>query len=198
MATRRRMSLTSLFSSMRSSVHSVSKESCDDPFFFGLAMGTKYELVRRPSTISLVIPSSEKRKWRVGSSNGELMMGFSMTTPGIRSSVCSSSPASAAQCSNRTSVRQRWLGRGVPYRAATAVCGQATGATAVACAVMLDATRDRSRPGNLAGGALWARSRGPVLRGTAMLACYILLSTPLTVGYSALEFAAPYRGTHSK
>src|SRR3990172_3432082 len=43
-------------------------------------MGTKYELVRRPSTISLVMPSSEKRKWRVGSSKGELMIGVSMTT----------------------------------------------------------------------------------------------------------------------
>ena len=46
------------------------------PFFFGLAMGTKYELVRRPSTTSSVIPSSAKRKWRVGSSNGELMESF--------------------------------------------------------------------------------------------------------------------------
>src|SRR6266545_671704 len=43
-------------------------------------MGTKYELGRRPSSISLVMPSSEKRKWRVGSSKGELRIGFSMTT----------------------------------------------------------------------------------------------------------------------
>ncbi len=42
-------------------------------------MGTKYELVRRDSMISLVIPSSEKRKWRLGSSKGELSTGFSMT-----------------------------------------------------------------------------------------------------------------------
>ena len=36
--------------------------------------------MRRPSTISLVMPSSVNRKWRVGSSKGELMIGFSMTT----------------------------------------------------------------------------------------------------------------------
>jgi hypothetical protein len=40
----------------------------------------KYELVRRPSICSSVMPSSMKRKWRVGSSNGELMTGFSITT----------------------------------------------------------------------------------------------------------------------
>src|ERR1022692_3099338 len=43
-------------------------------------MGMKYELVRRPSTSSFVIPSSENLKWRAGSSKGELMIGFSMTT----------------------------------------------------------------------------------------------------------------------
>ena len=43
--------------------------------------GRSTELTRRrPSTISLVMPSSVKRKWRVGSSKGELMTGFSMTT----------------------------------------------------------------------------------------------------------------------
>ena len=36
--------------------------------------------MRRPSTSSLVMPSSVNLKWRVGSSNGELMIGFSMTT----------------------------------------------------------------------------------------------------------------------
>ena len=65
---------------MRSCVHSVSNGSCLDPFVFGLAMGTKYELVRRPSAISSVIPSSLNLKWRVGSEKGELMIGFSMTT----------------------------------------------------------------------------------------------------------------------
>ena len=48
-------------------------------FFFGFAMGTKYELVRRPSTISFVMPSSVNPKWRIGSSKGELMIGFSIT-----------------------------------------------------------------------------------------------------------------------
>ena len=43
-------------------------------------MGTKYELVRRPSAISSVMPSSLNLKWRVGSSKGELMIGFSMIT----------------------------------------------------------------------------------------------------------------------
>ena len=36
--------------------------------------------MRRPSAISFVIPSSENRKCRRGSSKGELMIGFSMTT----------------------------------------------------------------------------------------------------------------------
>src|SRR3989304_496462 len=35
--------------------------------------------MRRLSTISLVIPSSANLKCRVGSANGELMIGFSMT-----------------------------------------------------------------------------------------------------------------------
>jgi hypothetical protein len=42
-------------------------------------MGTKYELVRRPSMISLVIPSSVNLKCRPGSRNGELITGFSIT-----------------------------------------------------------------------------------------------------------------------
>ena len=44
---------------------------------------SKYALVLRESTISSVIPSSVNRKWRWGSSKGELMTGFSMTTEGM-------------------------------------------------------------------------------------------------------------------
>ena len=57
--------------------------------------------MRRPSTISLVMPSSVNRKWRVGSSKGELMIGFSMTTWLIRAdssiapSICRFWPPSA-------------------------------------------------------------------------------------------------------
>jgi len=40
----------------------------------------KYELTRRSSAISLVMPSSPKRKCRRGSSNGEFRIGLSMTT----------------------------------------------------------------------------------------------------------------------
>ena len=54
-ATRRRTSLTSLFSSIRSWVHSVSKWSWFDPFFFGLAIGTKLEPVHRPWSIWFVM-----------------------------------------------------------------------------------------------------------------------------------------------
>jgi hypothetical protein len=50
------------------------------PVGIELAIGTKYELVRRPSAWTFVIPSSSNLKWRVGSSKGELIMGFSMTT----------------------------------------------------------------------------------------------------------------------
>ncbi len=35
-------------------------------------MGTKYELLLRPSMTSLVIPSSAKRKCRVGSQKGRI------------------------------------------------------------------------------------------------------------------------------
>jgi hypothetical protein len=74
------MALTVLFSSMRSSVHS-SKVSCRSlAVLRGLAMGTKYWLIRRSGTIVLVMPCSSKRKCRAGSSKGELMTGFSMTT----------------------------------------------------------------------------------------------------------------------
>jgi hypothetical protein len=52
--------------------------------FLGCAIGMKYELVRRSSTTSFVMPSSLNLKWRVGSSNGELRMGLSMTTGGTR------------------------------------------------------------------------------------------------------------------
>ena len=50
------------------------------PFFFGCAMGTKYDLRRRDSTIVSVMPSASNSKWRVGSAKAELMTGFSMTT----------------------------------------------------------------------------------------------------------------------
>ena len=43
-------------------------------------MGTKYSLWRRPGAISLVMPCSEKRKWSLGSSKGELMIGLAITT----------------------------------------------------------------------------------------------------------------------
>jgi hypothetical protein len=46
-------------------------------------MGMKYWLTRRDGTISFVMPSSSNRKCRLGSSNGELMTGFSMTTRGM-------------------------------------------------------------------------------------------------------------------
>ena len=49
-------------------------------FFLGWAMGMKKEDSRRPSTIVLVMPSSSKWKWRVGSRYGELRIGFSMTS----------------------------------------------------------------------------------------------------------------------
>ncbi len=77
--------------SMRSCVHSVSNFSCPR-FLRGLAMGTKYALSRRPSAISSVMPSSENRKCRVGSSNGELRIGFSMTTGGTGAVYGSAEP----------------------------------------------------------------------------------------------------------
>ena len=39
----------------------------------------KYELFRRPSTTSFVIPSLSNRKCRFGSQWGEFRIGFSMT-----------------------------------------------------------------------------------------------------------------------
>jgi hypothetical protein len=51
--------------------------------FFGAAIGTKYALLRRPCVTVFVIPSSSKWKCRVGSSNGEFRIGFSITAGGI-------------------------------------------------------------------------------------------------------------------
>ena len=66
------------FGWIRSATQSPGSASCG-PLFFGGGMGMKYELIRRASTISFVIPSSANRKWRVGSTKGELRTGFSMT-----------------------------------------------------------------------------------------------------------------------
>ena len=56
---------------------------CCPPRLFGGGIGMKYELTRRVSAISPVIPSSEKTKCRRGSSYGELRMGFSISTSGM-------------------------------------------------------------------------------------------------------------------
>ncbi len=62
-----RTSLMNAFSSTRSCVHSVSSDRWA-PRFLGRGIGTKYALTRRASTTSSVIPSSENRKCRDGSS----------------------------------------------------------------------------------------------------------------------------------
>jgi hypothetical protein len=46
-------------------------------------MGMKYALSRRDSAIFSVMPFSSNVQWRRGSSKGELMIGFSMTTVGM-------------------------------------------------------------------------------------------------------------------
>jgi len=66
------------------------------PRLFGLGIGTKYELTRLPSTTSSVMPSSENRKCRPGSSNGELRIGFSIVTCPIRATHHSPNPSSSA------------------------------------------------------------------------------------------------------
>ena len=68
------------FSFIRSAVQSpcIPRLSWAPPFFLGAGMGTKYVDSRRPSTTSAVMPSSSKRKCRVGSRNGEFRMGLSI------------------------------------------------------------------------------------------------------------------------
>src|SRR5450759_3050221 len=78
------MRLIVTFSCIRSAVQSSpARLICPAPrcFFVG-AIGTKYVLRRRPSAIVFVIPSSSNRKWRVGSANGELRIGFWIETLG--------------------------------------------------------------------------------------------------------------------
>src|SRR3970282_307388 len=71
------------------------------------------------------MPSSEKRKWRVGSLNGELRIGLSMTTGGTATSVYDPvvhpSPFTllTSRCSVRVQVRRAGsicTGRPVPIR----------------------------------------------------------------------------------
>ncbi len=67
---------------IRSPTQSPGRLSWAPPFVLGFAIGMKYVLRRRPSAISLVIPSSSNLKCRVGSVNGEFRIGFSIETGG--------------------------------------------------------------------------------------------------------------------
>ena len=82
-ATRSRIWLISRFSSIRSRVHCVSNSSWR-PRTFAAGIGMKYELTRRDLTISFVIPVSPNAQWRVGATNGEFKIGFSITASAIR------------------------------------------------------------------------------------------------------------------
>src|SRR5664280_765266 len=70
---------------IRSVTQSAGRLSWAPPLVLGLGIGLKYVLRRRPSAISLVMPSSSNRKWRAGSLNGEFRIGLSITTGGKRS-----------------------------------------------------------------------------------------------------------------
>src|SRR5579862_9159524 len=69
----------------------------------------KYELILRASTTSSVIPPSVNRKCLGGSSNGESMIGFSMTTcfklHGPRMPVCLVYSAQGGECGTRKEPR---------------------------------------------------------------------------------------------
>ena len=86
--TRSRIWLMSRCSSIRSRVHCVSNSSCFPRTFYA-GIGMKYELTRRPSTISLVMPVWPDAQCRAGSRNGAFRIGFSMTASdmaiGVRS-----------------------------------------------------------------------------------------------------------------
>ena len=67
---------------IRSPTQSPGRLSCAPPLILGFAIGMKYVLRRRPSTGSVVIPSSSNLKCRVGSAKGEFRIGFSIETGG--------------------------------------------------------------------------------------------------------------------
>jgi hypothetical protein len=70
---------------IRSPTQSAGRLSWAPPLVLGFGIGMKYVLRRRPSAISLVIPSSSNRKCRAGSLKGEFRIGLSMMTGGKRS-----------------------------------------------------------------------------------------------------------------